>query len=139
MASRNPVTITGNLTADPEARSLPSGRHLVSLQVAENIVWRDQDGKIVEDAPVFWPVAVWDEALGANVLASLHKGDRVTVIGRYRNNTWEAEDGTKRSRLELAADEVAANLRFAQATVTRNPRRTAAAHSADDPWATSAA
>lgn len=120
MASRNPVTISGNLVADPEhfAAGESSG---VRLVVAESIGYRDRSGKFVEEEPAFWPVTIWDRSLGENVVASLRKGARVTITGRYRNNVWEHE-GQKRSRLELAADEVSASLKWATAVVTRTAR-----------------
>jgi len=120
MASRNPVVVTGNLAADPE--SFAAGDFSgVRLTVVENIEKRQGD-KWVDDEPAFWPVTVWGKALAANVLASLRKGARVTVVGHYRNNVWEGEDGNRRSRLEVVADEVAVSLQFATATVTRASR-----------------
>jgi len=117
MASRNPVTVAGNLVADPE-QFAAGDRSGVRLTVAENIGYKGRDGKWVEDEPVFWPVTIWDDALGANVLVSLRKGARVVVTGRYRNAVWE-KDGEKRSRVELTADEVSVSLLWARADVAR--------------------
>jgi single-strand DNA-binding protein len=132
MASRNPVCVSGNLAADPE-RFAAGERSGVRLLVVENIGYRGRDGAFVEESPVFWPVTVWHAALGANILASLRKGAHVTVVARYRNNVWE-KDGEKRNRLELAADDVAASLRWASVEVTRNARPEAS-RSGDDVWA----
>ena len=56
--------------------------------------------------------------------ALVAEGARVCVVGRYRNNVWtDAKDGGRRSRIEVAADEVSASLRWATAVLTRTPGR----------------
>lgn len=62
--------------------------------------------------------------LAENVALSLVKGSRVVVAGRLEQRTWETEDGDRRSRIELVAEDVGASLRFATAEVTRTERRT---------------
>ena len=62
--------------------------------------------------------------LAENVALSLVKGSRVVVAGRLEQRTWENEDGDRRSRIELVAEDVGASLRFATAEVTRTERRT---------------
>lgn len=134
MASRNSVTVTGNLAADPERFTTAGGRSGVRGTVVENIGYKPRNGgEYVETDPVFWPFTVWDEGLAENVAASLSKGARVTVTGRYTNNVWTGEDGVKRSRLELTADEVAASLRFATATLVRQGRSIDAPPPLDEP------
>ncbi len=122
MPSRNAITVTGNLAGEPERRFTPSGKSVTSLTVVENTGHRDSNGAWVEDDPVFWQCETWDESLQDNIVASLTKGARVTVVGRYVNQTWEHE-GQKRSRLLVRLDEVAASLRFATATIARTPAR----------------
>jgi single-strand DNA-binding protein len=131
MASRNPVVVSGNLVADPESFAFAGGSG-VRLAVAESIRRKGADGW-ADDEPVFWPVTIWDGALGANVLASVGKGSRVTVVGHYRNNVWTDDAGARHSRIELHADEVAVSLLWATAKPTRVPRGASTGGAADEP------
>jgi single-strand DNA-binding protein len=101
----NRVTITGNLTRDPELRSLPSGTSVCSLRVAVNS--RRKDGASGEwvDKPNYFDVTVWG-AQGENCANYLHKGRPVAVDGRLDWREWEAKDGSKRQSIEIIADTV---------------------------------
>ena len=101
----NRVTITGNLTRDPELRSLPSGTSVCSLRVAVNS--RRKDGSTGEwvDKPNYFDVTVWG-AQGENCANYLHKGRPVAVDGRLDWREWEAKDGSKRQSVEIIADTV---------------------------------
>ena len=100
------VTLDGNLTADPELKFSNSGKAIANLSVA--VQHRSQS----EDKPTsFFNVVAWGE-LGEHTAKSLTKGDRVVVTGQLRQRSWEAKDGTKRSAVEVWADEVSPSLRF---------------------------
>jgi single-strand DNA-binding protein len=101
----NRVVLTGNLTRDPELRSLPSGTSICKLGVACNT--RRKDGASGEwvDKPNFFNVTVWG-AQGENAARFLSKGRPVAIDGRLEWHEWEAQDGTKRSAIDIIADSV---------------------------------
>ena len=100
----NRVIITGNLTADPELRSLPSGTSVCKLRVACNT--RRKDGASGEwvDKPNYFDVTVWG-AQGENCARYLAKGRGVAIDGRLEWREWEGENG-KRSAIDIIADSV---------------------------------
>ena len=100
----NVVVITGNLTRDPELRSLPSGTSVCKLRVAVNSRRKDQSGEWV-DKPNYFDVTVWG-AQGENCATYLSKGRPVAVEGRLDWREWEAQDGTKRQSVEIIANSV---------------------------------
>ena len=118
----NTITISGNMTRDPEMRNTPSGVSKVSFGVAVNRSWRNQQTQEWDEATSFFNVVAWRQ-LAENVGASLTKGSRVVVSGRLEQRSWETENGEKRSVVEVVADEVGPSLRWASAQVTRNERR----------------
>lgn len=108
--------VVGNLTRDIETR------HAGSTLVAEFSVAVNSKRGEVEEVSFFDVVAFGD--LATNVSESLHKGDRVVVVGRLKQERWEdKETGQSRSRVKIIADDVAAGLRFAQASLQRTERR----------------
>jgi len=115
----NYVTVVGNLTRDPEFRATPSGKELCDFGIAVNQSKPDGAGGWIE-TPHFFDCTVWD-AMSANVLASLHKGDRVVVCGELQYSTWEKE-GEKRSKVAITVEEIGPSLRWASAVPVRNPK-----------------
>ena len=118
----NSITISGNITRDPEMRYTPSGVSKVTFGVAVNRSWRNQQTQEWDEQTSFFNVVAWRQ-LAENVGASLTKGSRVVVSGRLEQRSWETESGEKRSIVEIVADDVAPSLRFATAGVTKNERR----------------
>src|SRR3954469_24412286 len=101
----NRVILTGNLTRDPELRSLPSGTSVCSLRVAVNMRRKDQSGDWV-DKPNYFSVTVWG-AQGDNCARYLSKGRPVAIDGRLEWREWEAKDGSgKRESIDIIADSV---------------------------------
>jgi single-strand DNA-binding protein len=98
------VTLVGNLTRDPELRQTPSGTSVCQLGVAVNSSYKDSSGQWVEK-PNFFDVVVWG-AQGENCARFLTKARQVAVDGRLDQRSWEAQDGSKRSRVEIIADTV---------------------------------
>lgn len=98
------VTLVGNLTRDPELKQLPSGTSLCKLGVAVNSSIKDSSGQWVEKAN-FFDVTVWGQQ-GENCARYLVKGRQVAVDGRLNYDAWEAQDGSKRSRVDIIADTV---------------------------------
>jgi single-strand DNA-binding protein len=117
MAFDNTVTIVGNVTRDPELRYLTSGTALASFGVAWNNRYKDRNGDQVEDTS-FFDVTCWRD-LADHVAESISKGDRVIIFGRLDQRSWETQDGEKRSKVEIVADDVAPSLRWATAEISR--------------------
>lgn len=121
MSSENASTITGNLARDPELRFTPSGAAVVNFGVAVNRRWMNKQTNQWDEQVSFIDVVAWRD-LAENVSESLTKGDRVTVVGRLEQRSWESSEGEKRSKVEIVADEVSVSLRWATAQVTKTER-----------------
>src|SRR5213596_2170366 len=101
----NRVVMTGNLTRDPELRSLPSGMSVCSLRIASNTRRKDQSTGEWTDKPNYFSVTVWG-AQGENCARFLTKGRPVGIDGRLEWREWQAQDGSKRESVEIVADSV---------------------------------
>src|SRR4051812_49466330 len=101
----NRVIITGNLTADPELRSLPSGTSLCKLRVACNTRRKDNSTNEWVDKPNYFDVTVWG-AQGENCARYLSKGRPVAIDGRLEWREWESPEGQKRQAIDIIADTV---------------------------------
>jgi len=99
----NRALIIGNLTRDPELKSLPSGVQVATMSVATNRVWRDKEGNRQEDTE-FHNVVVFGRQAETSA-QYLRKGASVLVEGRLQTRSWEAE-GQKKYRTEIVADRV---------------------------------
>ncbi len=99
----NKVFIIGNLTRDPELKSLPSGVKVTSFSVATNRVWKDKDGNKQESVE-FHNVVVFGRQAETSA-QYLTKGSNVLVEGRLQTRSWES-DGQKKYRTEIVADRV---------------------------------
>ena len=122
MSNGNNVTIVGNLTRDPELRFTPSGQATASFGVAVNRRWQNRQTQEWEEATSFFDVVCWGQ-LAENAAQSLTRGSRVVVSGRLDQRSWETQEGEKRSKIEIMADEVAPSLRWATVEITKNERR----------------
>jgi single-strand DNA-binding protein len=100
----NRVVLTGNLTRDPELRSLPSGMAVCSLRIAVNTRRKGASGDW-EDKPNYFDVTVWG-AQGENCARYLSKGRPVAIDGRLEWREWETQDGNKRQAVDVVADTV---------------------------------
>jgi len=100
----NKAILVGNLTRDPEEKSLPSGNKVTSFSLATNRVWKDQSGA-KQEATDFHNIVVFGRQ--AETCAQyLKKGQNVLVEGRIQTRSWDAQDGTKKYRTEIIADRV---------------------------------
>lgn len=116
------ITITGNLTADPELRFTPSGAPVANFTVAHTPRTFDKNRNEWQDGePMFLNCSVWRDA-AEHVAESLQKGMRVIVWGKLKTRSYEAKDGTRRTVFEVEVEEVGPSLRFATATVQRAQR-----------------
>jgi single-strand DNA-binding protein len=100
----NRVTLVGRLTRDPELRHLPSGSPVLQMGLAVNGRQKDDGGNWI-DKPNFFDIKVFGNQ--AEMLAQhLSKGRRVGIDGRLDWSSWEAQDGSKRSKVEVVAFQV---------------------------------
>ncbi len=118
----NAVELVGNLTRAPELRFTPNGAAVANFGLAVNRRWRNQQSNEWEEQTSFFDVVCWRD-LAENVAESLDRGTRVVVVGRLEQRSWENQDGEKRSKVEVVADEVGPSLRWATASVSKNERR----------------
>lgn len=100
----NKAIIFGNLTRDPELKSLPSGIQVASFSVATNRVYKDKNGAKQEQADFHNVVVFGRQAEIASQF--LRKGSSVLVEGRMQTRSWDANDGSKRYRTEIVADRI---------------------------------
>lgn len=100
----NKAILFGNLTRDPELKSLPSGTQVTSFSIATNRVWKDKDGNKQESAD-FHNIVVFGRQ-AENVAQYLKKGSSAYVEGRLQTRSWEDQDGKKNYRTEVVADRV---------------------------------
>lgn len=98
----NKVFIIGNLTRDPEFKTLPSGTAVASFGVATNRTWKDKNGSKQEEVQFHNVVFFGRQAEVASQY--LKKGSSVFVEGRLNTRSWEAADGTKRNRTEIVGE-----------------------------------
>ncbi len=121
MAIDNTVTISGNCGSEPELRFTPSGQAVASFSVAVNRRWTNKATGQMEEATSWFDVTAWAQ-LAENAAETVAKGTRVTVTGRLDQRSWETQDGDKRSKVEIVADDIAISLRWATAAVHSNER-----------------
>jgi len=100
----NRAIIIGNLTRDPELKSLPSGIQVCSFSVATNRVWKDKNGARQESADYHNIVVFGRQA--ETTAQYLRKGSGVLVEGRLQTRSWDGPDGKKNYRTEIIADRV---------------------------------
>lgn len=100
--SLNRVQVIGNLTRDPEMKQIPGGQVVVNFSVATNSTWTDKDGNKQEKAE-FHNIVAWRK-LAEIIGQYLKKGSKVFIEGKLQTRSWEGEDGIKRYRTEIVAD-----------------------------------
>lgn len=132
------ITIIGNLVDDPTLRFTPTGVGVANFRIASTPRYLDKTTNEWKDGEaVFLGVNVWRQA-AENVAESLTRGARVIVVGRLKQRSYEAKDGSKRTVYEIEADEVGPSLKNASAKVVKSERSRpngSSSRTADDPWA----
>lgn len=98
----NKATLIGNITRDPEMRTTPTGSNVASFSIATNYVWKDQAGQMQKKAE-FHNIVAWRK-LADICNQYLKKGAKVYVEGRLQTRNWVGQDGVKRYRTEIIAD-----------------------------------
>lgn len=98
----NKAMIIGNLTRDPESRTTPTGQTVTHFGVATNRAWTNAAGQRQEDVE-YHNIVAWGK-LAEICNQYLSKGRKVYIEGRLRTNEWVGQDGVKRNRTEIIAD-----------------------------------
>jgi len=122
MSNGNTVTLIGNMTKEAELRFTSQGQAQPTFSIAVNRRRLNQQTQDWEESTSFFDVVCWRE-LAENVAESLRKGSRVIVTGRLEQRSWETQEGDKRSRIQVVAEEVGPSLRWATAEVAKSERR----------------
>ena len=105
MSSLNRITLIGNLTRDPELRTVSSGATVCEIGLAMNRTWVDANGQKQEEV-TFVDLSFWGKS-GENAAKYLSKGSKVYAEGRLQLSTWkDAESGKDRSKLRIVGERI---------------------------------
>lgn len=104
MRDLNKVMLIGNLTRDPEIKTIPSGQSVASFAIATNRSWNDASGEL-QTAVEYTDIVAWGK-LSEIVGQILTKGRRTYVEGRLQTRNWEGQDGIRRYKTELIASDI---------------------------------
>jgi single-strand DNA-binding protein len=99
----NRVTLIGNLTKDPAAKSLPSGQAVSSFSLATNYQWEDRQSKAKKESVEFHDVVAFAK-LAEIINQYVKKGSKIYLEGRLRTNAWKGRDGKTRRQTQIVAD-----------------------------------
>lgn len=119
MAGETIITVVGNLTADPEIRTVGNGSSVASFTIASTPrTWNRNTGQFEDGQALFMRCSAWRD-MAEHCAQSLSKGMRVIAQGRLQQRSYQANDGSQRTVIELQVDEIGPSLRYATAQVTR--------------------
>lgn len=115
------ITVVGNIASVPERRALPGGEPIAKFRLAATTQRRKEDGSWVDGHTSWYTVSAF-RRLGEHALASLEKGQRVIVSGRFRVRSWDSPNGTRGTEAEIDADALGHDLLFGTTSFTRADR-----------------
>lgn len=116
MAGETPITVVGNLTADPELRWTQSGKAVANLTIASTPRSFDrQSGEWRDGEALFMRCTVWENSGAQNVAESLRRGDRVIAFGNLEQRSFETREGEKRTTVQMTVEEIGPSVKWAQA------------------------
>ena len=119
MAGETVITIVGNLTADPELRTTSAGAQVASFTIASTPrTWNRSTNQFEDGQALFMRCSAWRD-LAEHCAQSLSKGMRVIAQGRLQQRSYQAQDGSNRTVIELQVDEIGPSLRYAIAQVQK--------------------
>lgn len=122
MAGETPITIIGNIVAEPELRFTPAGAAVCNFRVASTPRrYNSQTNQWEDGEAMFLTCNAWKH-LAENTAESLAKGMRVIVTGKLKQRSFQTREGENRSVFEIDVEEVGPSLRYSTAQVNRNPR-----------------
>lgn len=120
MAGETVITIVGNLTADPEIRTTGSGASVASFTIASTPrTWNRNTNQFEDGQALFMRCSAWRD-LATHCAQSLAKGMRVIAQGRLQQRSYQAQDGSNRTVIELQVDEIGPSLKYATAQVQQS-------------------
>ena len=119
--SSTTITVTGNLTADPDLKFFESGDAYCNLSIAVGSRKKNAEGEWVDGDTSFYDATAVG-SLAENIANSLTKGTRVVLTGTQSQRHWEDKDGNKRSSYSIRIDSLGPELRWATASVTKNAK-----------------
>ena len=119
MAGETVIPLIGNLTADPELRTTSAGAQVASFTIASTPrSWNRSTNQFEDGQALFMRCSVWRD-LATHCAQSLAKGMRVIAQGRLQQRSYQANDGSNRTVVELQVDEIGPSLRYATAQVQK--------------------
>lgn len=119
MAGETVITIVGNLTADPELRTTSAGAQVASFTIASTPrTWNRNTNQFEDGQALFMRCTAWRD-MATHCANSLAKGMRVIAQGRLQQRSYQAQDGSNRTVIELQVDEIGPSLRYATAQVQK--------------------
>jgi single-strand DNA-binding protein len=119
MARETVITIVGNLTADPELRTTSAGAQVASFTIASTPrSWNRSTNQFEDGQALFMRCSAWRD-LATHCAQSLAKGMCVIAQGRLQQRSYQANDGSNRTVVELQVDEIGPSLRYATAQVQK--------------------
>ena len=119
MAGETVITIIGNLTADPEMRTTRNGSTVANFSIAATPrVYNSQANQWEDGQALFLRCSAWRD-LASHCVQTLHKGMRVIAQGRLQQRSYQAQDGSNRTVIELQVDEIGPSLKYATAQVQK--------------------
>ena len=119
MAGETVITIVGNLTADPELRTTSAGAQVASFTIASTPrSWNRNTNQFEDGQALFMRCSAWRD-LATHCAQSLAKGMRVIAQGRLQQRSYQAQDGSNRTVIELQVDEIGPSLRYSTAQVQK--------------------
>lgn len=122
MAGETVITVVGNLTADPEIRTLSNGGTVANFSIASTPrVYNSQANQWEDGQALFMRCSAWRD-LANHCAASLAKGMRVIAQGKLQQRSYQAQDGSNRTVIEMTVDEIGPSLKYATAQVQRQQR-----------------
>ena len=103
MNSLNSILLEGNLTRDPDSKTLPTGSQVCSFSVASDRFYKQND--TFEKEVSYFDVEAWSR-LGLTCSQNLKKGRGVRVVGRLKQDRWNDPEGKPKSRVKIVAEHV---------------------------------
>lgn len=119
MAGETVITIVGNLTADPELRTTSAGAQVASFTIASTPrSWNRSTNQFEDGQALFMRCSAWRD-MATHCAQSLAKGMRVIAQGRLQQRSYQAQDGSNRTVIELQVDEIGPSLKYATVQVQK--------------------
>ena len=134
MAQGTPITITGNLAADPQTQTTRNGKTYANFTVVHSTRVRGADGQWTDGTPTFFKCKAWGRD-AQHLAASARKGTRVILTGTIAEESYDNQQGERKRYMLVNVDEIGVSLRYATAIPQKDESRQWAARDAQsDPY-----